>query len=152
MNKLTQWCAWCALLALLGALLASPALAQTSGSATLRGTITDPSGAVVPSAKVLLRDDQTQQERTATTNEEGGFTFTALTPGSFTVKIERVGFKAYTQNKLTLSPSETRGLNITLEIGAATESVTVTGRQHRFKPRRAKRLTPSRRRRSKTFR
>ena len=102
-------------------------LAQTSGSASLRGTITDPSGAVVPSAKVTLRDEQTQLERSASTNEEGGFTFAALTPGIFTVKVQQAGFKAYTLNKLTLSPSETRGLNITLEIGAATESVTVTG-------------------------
>lgn len=114
-------------LALLCGLAAISAQAQTSGSATLRGTITDPTGAVVPSAKVLLRDDQTQQERTVTSNEEGGFTFTALTPGSYTIKVEGNGFKTYTQSRFTLSPSETRGLNITLEIGAATESVTVTG-------------------------
>ncbi|MBI1762278.1 MAG: carboxypeptidase regulatory-like domain-containing protein [Acidobacteria bacterium] len=102
-------------------------LAQTSGSASLRGTVTDPTGAVVAQAKVLLRDEQTQQERTATTNEDGLFSFTALTPGVFTVKVEGVGFKVYSLSKFLLSPSETRGLSIKLEIGAATESVTVTG-------------------------
>ena len=103
------------------------ALAQTSGSASLRGTVTDPRGAVVPQAKIVLRDEQTQQERTVSTNEDGLFSFNALTPGIFTIKVDGTGFKGYTLSKFTLSPSETRGLNITLEIGAASESVTVTG-------------------------
>ncbi len=114
---------------LVGLLLISAlnALAQTSGSASLRGTVTDPSGAVVPQAKVTLRDEQTQQERTVSTNADGLFSFNALTPGIFTVKVDGTGFKGYTFSKFTLSPSETRGLNITLEIGVASESVTVTG-------------------------
>ncbi|MFN7927972.1 MAG: carboxypeptidase-like regulatory domain-containing protein [Blastocatellia bacterium] len=111
---------WCAL-------LIGTVTAQTSGSASLRGTVTDPSGAVVPNAKIALRDEQTQQERFATTNQEGGFVFASLTPGVFTVKVEGTGFKSYTLSKFMLSPSETRGLNITLEVGAATETVTITG-------------------------
>ena len=114
-------------LAAMQVVLASFTFAQTSGSAQLRGTVTDPGGAVVPAAKVLLRDEQTQLERTATTNEEGGFVFAALTPGTFTLRVESAGFKTYSLNRLTISPSETRGLSISLEIGAATESVTVTG-------------------------
>lgn len=102
------------------------ALAQTSGNASLRGTITDPSGAIVPRAKITLIEDQTQLERTATASEEGAFSFVALLPGSYTLKVESTGFKTYTLSKLLLSPSETRGANVTLEIGAATESVTVT--------------------------
>jgi hypothetical protein len=102
-------------------------IAQSSGNATLRGTITDPNGAVVPSAKIVLRDEQTQIERTTTSSEEGVYGFVALLPGSYTLRVDAAGFKNYTLNKFVLSPSETRGLNIALEIGAATESVTVTG-------------------------
>ncbi len=127
MYKLTHRFAWCALLAMLGALLATPSLAQTSGNASLRGTVTDPTGAVVPQARITLRDDATQADRTATTSSDGSYSFVALLPGSYTLKVEAAGFKAYSLNKLTLSPSETRGANVTLEVGAATETVTVTG-------------------------
>ena len=126
MNKLTHRFALCALLILLNALLASPTLAQTSGNASLRGSVTDPSGAVVPSAKITLREEGAKTDRTATASAEGAFSFVALLPGTYTLKVEAPGFKAYTLNKLVLSPSETRGANVTLEIGAASESVTVT--------------------------
>lgn len=101
--------------------------AQTSGNASLRGTVTDPSGAVVPQARVTLIEDATQLVRLATTGEDGVYSFVALLPGTYTLKVEGAGFKTSTLNKLVISPSETRGANITLEIGAATESVTITG-------------------------
>lgn len=102
-------------------------LAQTSGNASLRGSVTDPSGAVVPTARITLREEGTRLERTATTNDDGAYSFVALLPGTYTLQIEATGFKTYSLSKLVLSPSETRGQNVTLEVGAATESITVTG-------------------------
>lgn len=126
MKTFTQKLALLVWLTVLFVVSASCTFAQTSGSAQLRGTVTDPGGAVVPAAKITLRNEQTQLERSIISNEEGAFVFAALPPGTFSVKVEAPGFKAYTLRNLVLSPSETRGLNVALEVGAASESVTVT--------------------------
>lgn len=126
MNTRLRQTGYSLLLMAVCAILSISAQAQTSGNATLRGSVTDPSGAVVPQAKVVLRDEQTQLERQANANEDGSFLFASLPPGTYSVKVEAAGFKSYTLNRLVISPSETRGLNIAMEIGATTESVTVT--------------------------
>src|SRR5436853_5900431 len=59
--------------------------AQTTGSATLRGTVKDPKGAVVPKAAVALVNEATKAERKTTTNDEGQYVFTALIPGNYTL-------------------------------------------------------------------
>src|SRR3954469_22729299 len=71
---------------------APAAFAQTTGSATLRGTVKDPAGAVVPNASVTLTNEGTKEERKATTNVEGGYVFSAVSPGTYTVKVEAGGF------------------------------------------------------------
>ena len=61
---------------------ASPALAQGGGAAaTVVGTVTDPSGAVIPGATVVVKNNATGTEFTAVTNEQGGFTIPAIDPG-----------------------------------------------------------------------
>src|ERR1044072_192942 len=70
---------------------APAAFSQTTGSATLRGTIKDPAGAVVPNATVTLINDGTKEERKATTNDEGSYVFSAVSPGTYTVKVEAGG-------------------------------------------------------------
>jgi hypothetical protein len=105
---------------------ASVSLAQTTGSATLRGTVKDPNGAVVAKATVTLVNQATKDERKTTTNQDGVYVFSAVTPGTFSVKVENSGFKKAEQTGLTLSPSDNRALDITLQVGAASETVTVT--------------------------
>ena len=105
---------------------ASAAFAQTSGSATLRGTIKDPQGAVISSVLVTLMNERTKDERKITTKEDGGFVFSSLTPDTYTIKVERKDFKTYQQSNIVLSPSDTRGLDITMEVGATSEVVNVT--------------------------
>jgi Carboxypeptidase regulatory-like domain/TonB-dependent Receptor Plug Domain len=102
-------------------------VAQTSGSATVRGSVTDSTNAVVPQARIILIDEQTRFERFAISSEEGIYSFASLPPSSYSLKVEHPGFKTYTLSKLVISPSETRGVNITLEVGAASEFVTITG-------------------------
>src|SRR5215211_3464738 len=67
--------------------------AQTTGSATLRGTVKDPQGAVIRDASVTLINEGTKDERKTTTSDDGNYVFSAVTPGTYTVKVEAQGFK-----------------------------------------------------------
>jgi hypothetical protein len=102
------------------------ALAQTTGSATLRGTVKDQSGAVVPKATVTLTNDATKDTRKAQTSDAGIYVFSAVNPGVYTLKVESAGFKTAEQANLSLSPGDTRGVDISLTVGAASETVTVS--------------------------
>jgi len=106
---------------------ASAALAQTTGSATLRGVIKDPNGALVSNAMVTLKSIRTQSERKAKTNSDGNYAFVAVEPGAYELKIEATGFKVFSQTGITLSPGDNKGLDYTLEVGAANETVVVSG-------------------------
>src|SRR5262245_24535509 len=113
-------------LALCLCLLASGTLAQTTGSATLRGVVKDENGAVVAKASVSIVNEATKVERKTTTNQDGVYVFTTILPGTYSIKVEGSGFKKAEQTGLILSPSDARGLDITLQVGAASETVTVT--------------------------
>ena len=72
-----------------------PAVAQSTGSATLRGTVKDPQGAIIRGATVTLINERTKDERSAKSSEDGTYTFTAVSPGSYTLKAEAPGFKNF---------------------------------------------------------
>ena len=101
--------------------------AQTSGSLT--GTVTDPSNAVVPGATVTLGNNATGLERTTTSNSQGVFDFQALQPGTYSLSIETAGFKRAVARDLVVSVGTIAQANIVLEIGAASEEVTVVAAQ-----------------------
>jgi hypothetical protein len=113
-------------LALCLCLFASGALAQTTGSATLRGAVKDANGAVLANASVTLVNEATKFERKTNTNREGIYVFSSVPPGTYKVSVENTGFKKGEQTGLILSPSDLRALDFTLQIGAASETVTVT--------------------------
>jgi hypothetical protein len=104
---------------------ATLALGQSSGSATLRGRVTDPAGAVVADLGVTLTNEATKDERKTKTNDDGFYLFSAVSPGTYTVRVEGSGFKTSEQKGVILSPSDTRGLDIAMEIGQTSETVTV---------------------------
>jgi Carboxypeptidase regulatory-like domain/TonB-dependent Receptor Plug Domain len=116
----------CALAGVLYMLAAPAALAQTTSSATLRGTVKDPTGAVVRDATVTLTNKQRGDQRQAKTSDDGTYSFTSVDPGAYTLRVEAGGFKVSEQTNLSLAPSETRGLDVSLEVGGATETVTVS--------------------------
>src|SRR5262245_58332404 len=68
------------------------AQAQTI-SGTLLGTVTDPTGNVIPKATVVVTHENTGDQRTSTTDAIGSFSFPSLLPGSYTVKVEAQGFR-----------------------------------------------------------
>ena len=103
-----------------------PTAAQTTGSATLRGTVKDPSGAVIRDAVVTLINERTKDERQTKSSEDGTYTFAAVAPATYTIKTEAQGFKTKTQTGLAIETSDTKGFDIAMEVGQPAETVTVT--------------------------
>ncbi len=111
---------------------APSSFAQTTGAATLRGTVKDPQGAVLPDATVTLINERTKEERQDKANGEGGYVFSALTPGTYTIKVEAPGFKTAEQTSVMVETASTRAVDIDMEVGQATETVTVTEEANRL--------------------
>lgn len=110
-----------ALLALL--FCALPVLAQ-SDSARLTGTVTDPSGAAVSGATITVTSLETGRVVTAQSEENGGYTVSALLRGQYRVEVKRDGFKAVKQD-ITLEIQQVATLDFTLETGAVTDVIEV---------------------------
>jgi outer membrane receptor protein involved in Fe transport len=98
--------------------------AQYAGS--LRGTVTDSTGAILPGATVTLTNEATRFQQDVATNDEGQYYFGALQPGSYTISVEMPGFKTAEKTGLRLVSSENARLDLTLEIGLQTETLQVT--------------------------
>ncbi len=108
-------------------LMTSMLAAQTAGTGALTGTITDPSGAVVPNATVTVTSVDTGQSRTAMTGADGAYKVSLLPPGNYRVRIEAMGFKPVEVPSITVTVTETGVLSRSLELGAQTQAVTVEG-------------------------
>jgi hypothetical protein len=96
-------------------------------NATMVGAITDPSGAVVPNAKVTIIEAETNVSRVATTNESGNYTFPNLKPGLYLVAVEAAGFKKETRRDINVLVDTTTRTDLQLTPGSITETVEVTG-------------------------
>jgi hypothetical protein len=109
------------------ALLAfSQALPGQAVNGTLLGTVTDPSGAVVPNAKVTIILTGQDVEHTVVTNESGNFTEPDLPSGTYTVTVVAEGFKKETRDNIVLATNTTTRVDVTLVTGSASETVEVT--------------------------
>ena len=115
--------AWCPAAFLLLVFLALPAHAQYRTS--IQGQVTDPQGAVIPGATLMLKNQATNETVIRKSDEVGIFNFNALPADRFTLTVERKGFKTKVLNDLQLIPEQPNALNIQLDIGAATETVSV---------------------------
>lgn len=106
-------------------LIAIPSFAQQL-TATLNGTAYDQSGAVVPNAQVVVKNEASGDTRSTTANNSGYFTVTALQPGTYTVTISAQGFRSWQQQHLALNLGDNRTLpNIALQVGQTSQSVEV---------------------------
>jgi Carboxypeptidase regulatory-like domain/TonB-dependent Receptor Plug Domain len=94
--------------------------------ATLNGKVTDPSKAVVPGAAVKVVNLQTNETTTVTTNSEGNYTVSFLNPGLYSITVEATGFKKHTRASQELQVNQTATINFELELGAASETVTIS--------------------------
>jgi hypothetical protein len=110
---------------LLGALPAPAGAQQFNG--TLRGTVQDSTGAVLPGANVSVVDIDTNDSRTLTTDEQGRWVLPNLKPGTYRIVVSLDGFKTAALDQVKLDVQAIRAVEMTLEVGAAAETVTVTG-------------------------
>lgn len=108
------------------ALVSIPVMAQTAGEASIQGTVTDPSGAVVADATVTAINVATGVSTTRTTTSNGFYVISPLIPGTYTVTATARGFSRFQQLNVTLNAMQTQGLNISLTVGSANQNVTVT--------------------------
>jgi Carboxypeptidase regulatory-like domain len=109
------------------ALLLSSVLAFGQGSGSIVGTVTDPSGAVVVGATVTVTNVGTGASRTTTTNQQGGYSLSAMPPAQYKITIEAPAFRTYSQTGATLQANQTLTVNAKLEVGQTTETVEVSG-------------------------
>src|SRR6266498_3663995 len=114
-------------LLVVGAMLAASTAAQ-SVTGSISGTVTDSAGGIIVGASVALSSDQTGSTRAVTTSDDGRFSFAALQPGVYTIKVEQPGFQTLERRNAVLSANESLALgDLALTAGQVTETVTVTG-------------------------
>lgn len=116
------------LLALIGAIF----LAVTNYSfaqdvnASLSGTVTDPTGAAIPGAKLTLTNEATSFQSAFVSDETGSYSFRNLTPGKYTLSVSAAGFKTQDQKGIELAVNQAARIDVHLPVGQTGETVTVT--------------------------
>ncbi len=101
------------------------ARAQTGGQGALQGTVTDPSGAVIPNAQIVATAQASGVQTKAVSSSAGLYDLTPLVPDLYTVTITAPGFKAFTQKNIEVNGLNITGFNAKLILGDASEVITV---------------------------
>ncbi|HTF36886.1 MAG TPA: carboxypeptidase-like regulatory domain-containing protein, partial [Blastocatellia bacterium] len=99
--------------------------AQSTSTGTVTGQVTDPQGAVVPGADITLLDVGTNTPRKTSTNELGRYTFVNIPPGVYDISVSKTGFKSAKVDGQKIAVGLVRTVDVTLEIGAVSETVQV---------------------------
>ena len=107
-------------------LLSSSGLQAQFTTASLSGTVTDPSGAAVPEAKVSVQNTETGFQLSTVTNDTGLYVFPRLPIGSYTLRAEKSGFSTYMQQGITLAVNQSATQNVVFAVGQVSESVLVS--------------------------
>lgn len=102
-----------------------PAAAQSLTSGDVSGTVTDPTGAVVPNASLTLKNNDSGTAQTRTTNAQGSYRFSLLAPGTYTISVSATGFQG-TQKQITITVGQNATANIQLSLGSASQTVEVS--------------------------
>jgi hypothetical protein len=102
------------------------ATAQTAATGALGGTITDPSGALVPGAKVRVTSRASGEVRTAQSGARGGYLVPLLPPGSYSVTVSKNGFETSNDPSIQVEVTQTATLNVRMQIGPTGQTVSVT--------------------------
>src|SRR2546423_1360889 len=95
------------------------------GSATIFGTVTDPTGAAVSGANITATNTATGVARQTSSGADGGYVISQLPIGAWSVSAEAAGFKKFVQSNIQLQVDENRRVNAELQVGGLNESVTV---------------------------
>lgn len=92
---------------------------------SVSGAVTDPSGAVIPGAMVVLQNSVSTQEQKSTTDSSGSYRFSDLPPGNYRLRVDAPGFKPYSQD-LVITGQETRTADVQLQLNTDNTTVEVT--------------------------
>ena len=106
-------------------LIAASAFAQRD-LGTLLGTVSDPQGAVIAGAKVIITEEQTGQRYELTTDSDGNYIRPLIKPGTYSVEVEAAGFRRAVQKGILLSGGDRSAVNIALTVGEITQTIEVT--------------------------
>src|SRR4029453_13980336 len=125
-TSLVRFCQISGLLAIL-LMCATVTFGQAqSNAADVQGEVTDSTGAVVANATVTARNPGTNISRSTTTNDEGRYRIVNLPPGDYEITVEAKNFKKGGLSKIILTGGQVADVNVTLEPGQITESVTIS--------------------------
>lgn len=105
----------------------SPQLSAQVTSGVIQGQITDPQGAMVPSAKVTARNVATNVRIPVQSNETGFYLFPRLLPGTYVIEVQLEGFRSFIRENIVLNADNIVRVDVRLDVGQTTESITVTG-------------------------
>ncbi len=117
---------WATLLAVSLLLMVSIAASAQTFTATLTGTITDQNGGALPGAKVVVTNQGTKLEYTATTTDAGIYTLPFLPVGNYVITVEASGFKKLASNEIKLEINQTARVNLAMQVGGVNDTVTIT--------------------------
>ena len=107
--------------------IASVARLHAQGYASITGTVADPTGAVVPSAKLVAIETQTGRATTITSSADGTFVFPTLLPSTYSLTVTAPGFQKYTRTGIVIEADQAVTVNVKLNIGSTDQTVEVTG-------------------------
>jgi hypothetical protein len=113
-------------LSVLAFLVTAQNSAWAQATASLRGTVTDPSGGIVAGAKITLTNTATNIARQSVTGGDGGYLFELLQPGTYKLTVSHPGFATFTQTGIVLEVNQNGRLDVKLELGQSTQVVEVT--------------------------
>ena len=100
--------------------------AQDMSTGSLNVTVTDSAGALIPGAKLVLKDLETNDEHTVTTKNNGAIVIPFLNPATYSLTVTKEGFASNQYDKVTITTNQVTNLAVALKVGATTETVNVT--------------------------
>lgn len=107
-------------------LFSLPAIAQTGSTGALTGTVTDQQGAIVSGVEITVTSETTGEKRSVVSQPSGDYSVPQLLPGPYRVEFTHAGFKTAVKSGLRVNVTETTRLDVQLEVGQVTETVSVT--------------------------
>ncbi len=113
-------------LVLVAVAFTSTAFAQLSGKGSIRGTVEDKTGAVVPNASVVATNNDTNVATTRKASSTGDYEITPLEPGNYTLTVKSEGFEGFVQQNIHVNALEVANIDVHLALGEASSTVTVT--------------------------
>jgi len=124
-NSATLWPLSWLLILVIGVLLAFPGTASAQVGASINGTVRDPSGAVIPAAKVVLHNVDTKLDLVTVTNSSGLYAFPVVQPGTYDIKVSKQGFSSADELGVNVVVNQIGTYDITLKTGSVSEIVNV---------------------------